>query len=82
MQLDEYEFEPMKGYVNPDIDPLDSSTLHQKSEIPERIVESLKYEFSRYKKFGQVVRRTKELARQGIRVVNNKRKIEMQNANV
>lgn len=75
MRLDEYEFEPMKGYVNPDIDPLDSSTLHQKSEIPERIVESLKYEFSRYKKFGQVVRRTKELARQGIRVVNNKRKI-------
>ena len=75
MQLDEYEFEPMKGYVNPDIDPLDSSTLHQKSGIPERVVESLKYEFSRYRKFGQVVRRTKELARQGIRVVNNKRKI-------
>lgn len=76
MQLPEFEFRPMKGYVNPDIDPLDVSTLHNKSEIPERVVKKLEAEFKGYKYFGQIVRRTKELAEEEhIRVINNRPKI-------
>lgn len=75
MQLAEFEFIPMKGYVNPDVDPLDVSTLHNQSAIPDRIVEALNKEFKSYKYFGQIARRTKELHEQNIRVVNNRPKI-------
>lgn len=75
MQLPEFEFVPMKGYVNPDVDPLDVSTLHNQSAIPDRIVEALNKEFKSYKYFGQIARRTKELHEQNIRVINNRPKI-------
>jgi DNA polymerase I-like protein with 3'-5' exonuclease and polymerase domains len=75
-QLPEFEFVAMKGYVNPDIDPLDPSTFNAKSDIPDRIVKALKAEFSKYKYFGQIVRRTKELAEEHIKVVNNRKKIQ------
>lgn len=75
MQLPEFEFKAMKGYVNPDIDPLDLSTLSNKSEIPERIQSQLLKEFRSYKYFGQIVKRTKELAAEHIKVVNNRHKI-------
>ena len=76
MQLPEFEFKPMKGYVNPDIDPLDLSTLDNRSEIPERIIKSLEQEFKGYKYFGQIVKRINELADQNIKVINNRRKID------
>lgn len=76
MQLEEFEFKPMKGYINPDIDPLDINTLNQKDEIPERIVNQLKKEFASYKYFGQIAKRTKELyEEEHIRVINNRPKI-------
>lgn len=75
MQLPEFEFKAMPGYVNPDVDPLDPSTLHEKSEIPQRIIKQLTKEFSQYKYFGQIVKRTKELAEENIRVINNRAKI-------
>ena len=75
MQLPEFEFTAMKGYVNPDIDPLDANTLKNKSDIPERIKEQLRREFAGYKYFGQIARRTKELYEEGIRVTNNRSKI-------
>lgn len=76
MQLEEFEFKPMKGYVNPDIDPLDINTLNQKDEIPERVVKDLKKEFASYKYFGQIAKRTKELYEEDhIRVINNRPKI-------
>lgn len=75
MTLDEFEFQAMPGYVNPDIDPLDPTTLENKSQIPERVVAELKKEFKNYKYFGQIVRRTKDLAEQKIKVVNNRAKI-------
>lgn len=75
MQLPEFEFKAMPGYVNPDIDPMDISTLSNKSDIPERIVQSLQKEFKSYKYFGQIVKRTKELAEEKIRVINNRPKI-------
>ena len=65
----------MPGYVNPDIDPLDINTLQNKSEIPERIIRSLEEEFSKYKYFGQIARRTKELYQEKIKFINNKPKI-------
>lgn len=76
MQLPKYEFEPMPGYVNPDIDPLDPESLKNKEKIPKRLVESLTKEFNSYDWYGKVVKRTKELADQKIRVVNNVYKIE------
>lgn len=75
MQLEEFEFKAMPNYVNPDIDPLDESTLHDKSRIPDRVIKQLKYEFKQYKYFGQIARRTRELYDEGIRVINNRPKI-------
>lgn len=75
MQLEEFEFKAMPSYVNPDIDPLDESTLHDKSRIPDRVIKQLKYEFKQYKYFGQIARRTRELYDEGIRVINNRPKI-------
>lgn len=76
MQLPRYEFVPMDGYVNPDIDPLDPESLKNKEQIPKRIVDALTKEFNSYKWYGKVVKRTKELAEQKIKVVNNSYKIE------
>lgn len=76
MQLPPYDFKAMTGYVNPDVDPLDIATLNATgSDIPERIVEQLKSEFAGYKYYGQIVKRTKELQEEKIRVINNTRKI-------
>jgi hypothetical protein len=76
MQLKPYEFSAGKGYVNPDIDPLDPKTLKTKNEIPERIVKKLEQEFSRYKYKGQIYKRIKELDEHDhIRVINNTKKI-------
>ena len=75
MQLPEFEFLPMKGYVNPDVDPLDVSTLNNSEAIPKRIVDSIQQEFHNYKYFGQIAKRTKELYDQKIKVVNNRPKI-------
>lgn len=76
MQLPEFEFKPMKGYINPDVDPLDISTLSNSDQIPQRIVDELTKEFKGYKYFGQIVKRTKELAEEHIRVINNRSKIQ------
>lgn len=75
MQLPEFEFKALPGYVNPDVDPLDVSTLQNSSEIPERVVKQLETEFSKLKYYGQVVKRTKELRAEHIKVINNRRKI-------
>jgi len=76
MQLKPYEFKAGKGYVNPDIDPLDPTTLKNKSEIPERIVKQLEKEFSKYKYKGQIYKRIKELEEQEhIKVISNTKKI-------
>lgn len=75
MQLPEFEFVPMKGYVNPDVDPLDITTLDTLDQIPKRITDALTKEFSGYKYFGQIVKRTKELAEDKIKVINNRQRI-------
>ena len=76
MKLPEFEFEPMPGYVNPDIDPLDINSLANKESIPERIVKQLQKEFKQYKYFGQIAKRTKQLyEEEKIRVKNNRAKI-------
>lgn len=76
MQLPEFEFKPLPGYVNPDIDPLDPSTLKNKSDIPERIKKSLLKELSGYKYFGQVATRMRQLhEEEHIKVINNRSKI-------
>ncbi len=41
MQLPEFEFVALPGYVNPDVDPLDASTLQNTSDISARIKEEL-----------------------------------------
>lgn len=76
MQLPPYEFKPMPGYINPDIDPLDVSTLKNTNEIPSRIVKALEKEFASFKYYGQAVKRIRELEDQKIRVLNNSRKIQ------
>lgn len=75
MQLPKFEFRAMPGYVNPDVDPMDISTLDKKDDIPVRIQRSLLKEFDGYKYYSQIVKRTKELAEEHIKVINNNRKI-------
>lgn len=76
MMLNEFEFEPLPGYVNPNIDPLDPTTVSEDTGIPQSTVDMLRSEFSKYKYFGQIARRTKELyEKDSIRVVNNRPKI-------
>lgn len=77
MQLPEFEFKPMAGYVNPDIDPLDISTLDNKDSIPQRVVDSLYKELTGYKYFGQIAKRIRQLAEEDhIKVINNRFKIQ------
>ena len=75
MTLPEFEFKAMPGYINPDIDPLDPSTLDKRSDIPDRIVKQLTEEFSKLKYYGQIVKRSKQLEEEHIRVINNRPKI-------
>lgn len=76
MMLDEFEFEPMADYVNPDIDPLDPDGSAGSDGIPPEKVETLKAEFAKFRYLGQVARRTKELyEKEHIRVKNNRSKI-------
>ena len=77
MQLPLYQFKPGKGYVNPDIDPLNPQTFDKPDDIPERIKEALYRELCSYKYFGQVYRRIKDLSEnEHIQVINNRMKIE------
>lgn len=76
MQLPEYEFSAQSGYINPDIDPLDISTLSGTNDIPKRIRDALYKELTSYKYFGQVARRIRELDAEGIKVTNNRYKIQ------
>ena len=75
MQLKPYEFRAGKGYINPDVDPLDPKTLKKTNEIPERIVRQLEKEFANYKYKGQIYNRIKQLEEEHIRVINNTKKI-------
>ena len=76
MQLKPYEFKAGKGYINPDIDPLDPKTLSKTNEIPERIVKKLEKEFANYKYKGQIYKRIKQLEEiEHIKVINNTNKI-------
>lgn len=76
MTLDEFEFDPLPGYVNPNIDPLDLSTLEVESGIPQNTKDSLLKEFSKLKYFGQIMKKTKELhENEHIKVINNRPKI-------
>lgn len=75
MQLEEFEFVPMKGYVNPDFDPLDISGTGSQNEIPLAVINQLKEEFAGYKYYGQIAKRIRELYDQHIRVINNRPKI-------
>ena len=77
MQLPEFEFKPLSGYVNPDVDPLDPATLKNKDDIPERIRAGLLRELKGYKYFGQVAKRMRQLHdEEHIRVINNRPKIQ------
>lgn len=75
MMLDQFEFEAMPGYVNPNLDPLDVTTFQKSDGLPENVKAQLKSEFSKFKYFGQIVNRTHELYNQHIRVINNRSKI-------
>lgn len=76
MQLPEFDFRPLDGYVNPDIDPLDPETLKNKDDIPQRIKETLYKELKSYKNFGKRSKRIKELyEKYHIQVISNRSKI-------
>lgn len=75
MQLPEFEFKSLPGYVNPLLDPLNPDTFEDTSDIPETTVKALTTEFKKYKRWGQIVRRTEQLYSEKIKVINNRKKI-------
>lgn len=76
MMLDDFEFKAEPGYINPDVDPLDLSTLNNNADIPDRVKSALYRELKSYKYYGQVVKRSKELLEKDhIKVINNRHKI-------
>lgn len=76
MQLPEYDFAPLEGYVNPDIDPLDPETLKNKDGIPQRVKAALYREMVSYKNFGKRTARMRELHdKYHIQVIVNRSKI-------
>ena len=66
---------PLPGYVNPDIDPLDPSTLKNKEEIPKRITDALAKEYAGFKYNGQRYKKNKQLHEEGIKVIDNRSRI-------
>ena len=75
LQFPDYEFKPEKGYINPDVDPLNPDTFKDKNEIPLRIQNALLKELMSYKWKGQVYRRIKELSEiEHIKVIDNTHK--------
>ena len=75
LQMPDYEFKPEKGYINPDVDPLNPDTFTDKNEIPQRIQDALLKELKSYKWKGQVYRRIRELSEiSHIKVVDNTKK--------
>ena len=76
IQLPPYEFKPEKGYINPDIDPLNPETFEGTDGIPQRVQTALLNELTGYKYKGQVYRRIKELSEhEHIKVIDNSKKI-------
>ena len=75
LQMPDYEFKPEKGYINPDVDPLNPDTFTDKNEIPQRIQDALLRELKSYKWKGQVYRRIRELSEiSHIKVIDNTKK--------
>lgn len=77
MQLPMYEFEPLPGYVNPDVDPLDTTTLlAESSKIPPRVVAALTEKLSKCRYAGQRYTITQELREKyHIAVINHSKEI-------
>ena len=77
MRLPKYEFKPMEGYVNPDIDPLNPETLKDEHKIPQRIIDALTREFDQldkgYRK--NLYDRINNLRYNHIEVISNSKKI-------
>lgn len=76
MVLNDYEFEPLPGYVNPDVDPLNISTLEGAEGVPKHIQQKLYKELKSYKYNGQRFKRIRQLAEtEHIKVIDNTYKI-------
>lgn len=75
MMLPPFEFKALPGYVNPDVDPLDPSTLKNQEEIPKRIVDALSKEYASFKYNGQRYKRNNQLYEEHIKVIDNRSKI-------
>lgn len=77
MQLPMYEFEPLPGYVNPDVDPLDTTTLlAESSKIPPRVVAALTEKLSKCRYAGQRYTITQELREKyHIKVISHSKEI-------
>jgi len=76
MMLNDYEFEPLPGYVNPDVDPLNISTLEGAEGVPKHIQQQLYKELKSYKYNGQRFKRIRQLAEtEHIKVIDNTYKI-------
>lgn len=76
IQMPMYTFKPEKGYINPDVDPMNIDTLEDINEIPQRIKDALYKELTSYKYMGQVYKRIRQLSEEEhIKVLNNSSKI-------
>lgn len=76
LQLPEFAFTPMSGYVNPDIDPMDVSTLNNKNEIPSRIIKENLAKLQKCRYNGERYAIIEQLYDSGIQTTDNRKKIQ------
>lgn len=76
MQLPMYDVHPTADYKPPNLDPLDRESLASEEVMPDKVKQQIVKELTGLKYWGQVNKRIRELSNQGIRVVNNRRKID------
>lgn len=76
LQLPEFTFTPMSNYVNPEIDPMDVSTLNIKNEIPSATVKMMLNKLKSCRYNGERYALIENYYNSGIQTTDNRKKIQ------
>ena len=76
LQLPEFTFTPMSGYVNPDVDPMDVSTFNENNEIPQRVIKDSLARLQKCRYNGERYAIIEQLYNSGIQTTDNRKKIQ------
>lgn len=76
LQLPEFEFTPLAGYINPDVDPMDVNTLNNSNVIPDRIIAQMTQQLKACRYNGERYALIEKFYNAGIQTTNNRKKIQ------